>query len=76
MFCGPGYFGWHGFFGFPFFGLLIVGLLVWTLVVTARRNRQVATGLATCPGCSRTIDPHWRYCPVCGKGTDTGAGRP
>ena len=75
MLCGPGFMGWHGFFGFPFFGLLIVGLLVWMLVIASRRNRPGAERMTACPGCARTVDPHWRYCPVCGKDTGPAGGQ-
>lgn len=70
MFCGPAVFGWHGWFGFPF-GWLFLGLLVWGLVSLLRRNKTANGPMAHCAGCSRTIDPHWQYCPLCGK--DTGS---
>lgn len=68
MYCGPEFSGWHGWFGFPI-GWLFIGLALWFVVNILRREKHAPRAVATCTVCARTIDPHWKFCPACGKAT-------
>jgi len=69
MYCGTEFFGWHGFFGFPF-GFIFMGLLIWLFVSLIRRDRVQDAPNKHTSCCDNASSRSFKYCPHCGKPSD------